>query len=90
MLLALLIHGKQSVISEVSDVYMEPLVDELLELWIGIATYDVTKIIGFHAFMLHVVLRWTIYDFLRYGTLGGFAHQGYADCLWCGPELGVE
>jgi hypothetical protein len=90
VLLALLIPGKQSFTSEVFDVYMEPLVEELLELWTSVAAYDVTKLVGFRAFMLRVVLLWTIHDFLGYGTVGGFSHQGYAGCLWCGPELGAE
>ena len=56
MLLALLIPGKQLVISEVFDVYMEPLVEELLELWTGIVAYDVTKPVGFYAFILCAIL----------------------------------
>jgi hypothetical protein len=71
VLLALLILGKQSVTSEVFDVYMEPLVEELLELWTSVAAYDVTKLVGFHAFMLCAVLLWKIHDFLGYGTIGG-------------------
>jgi hypothetical protein len=44
--LALLILGKESVTSEVFDVYMEPLVEEILQLWYGISAYDVTKELG--------------------------------------------
>jgi hypothetical protein len=40
--------------------------------------------------MLRAVLIWTIYDFLGYGTIGGFIHQGYTACPWCGPQLGTE
>ena len=69
---------------------MEPLVEELLELWTGIAAYDVTKPVGFYAFMFCSVLLWTIHDFSIYGTVGGFAHQGYAGCLWCELELEAE
>jgi hypothetical protein len=90
VLLALLIPGKQSVTSKVFDVYMEPLVDELLELWTSVAAYDVTKPIGFCAFMLCTVLLWTIHDFSGFGTVGGFAHHGYVGCPWCGPELRAE
>jgi hypothetical protein len=50
-------------------VYMEPLVEELLELWISVVAYDVTKPVGFRAFMLHIVLLWTIHDFLGYGIV---------------------
>jgi hypothetical protein len=46
VLLALLIPGKESVTLKVFDVYMEPLVEEILQLWYGISTYDVTKELG--------------------------------------------
>jgi hypothetical protein len=90
VLLALLIPVKQSVTSKVFDVYMEPLVDELLELWTSVATYDVTKPIGFCAFMLCAILLWTIHDFPGYGRVGGFAYHGYAGCSWYRPELRAE
>jgi hypothetical protein len=90
VLLALLIPRKQSVTSEVFDVYMEPLMEDLLELGTSIVAYDVTKPVGFRAFMLRVVLQWTIHDFPGHGTVGGFAYQGYASCPWRGPELGVK
>jgi hypothetical protein len=40
VLLAFLILGKDSVTSEVFDVYMEPLVEEILQLWYRISVYD--------------------------------------------------
>jgi hypothetical protein len=55
-------------------VYIEPLVEDLLELWTSVATYDVTKPVGFRAFMLSAILLWTIHDFPGYGTVEGFAH----------------
>jgi hypothetical protein len=33
---------------------------------------------------------WTIHDYPGYGTIGGFAHQGYTGCPYCGPELGAQ
>jgi hypothetical protein len=90
ILLALLIPGKQSVTSEVFDVYLEPLVEEFLQLWEGVATYDVAEDLGSRIFTVRGVLLWTIHDFPGYGTVGGFAHQGYAACPWCGPELGAQ
>jgi hypothetical protein len=90
MLLALLIPRKELVTLEVFDVYLELVVDELLELWVGILAYDYTKDVGSRAFTLRAILIWTIYDFSEYGTVGGFSHQGYAACLWCGPELEAE
>jgi hypothetical protein len=90
VLLALLIPWKESVTSEVIDVYLEPLVEELLQLWYGIPAYDITKEPTLRTFTLRAVLLWTIHDFPGYGTVGGFSHQGYAACLWCGPDLGAE
>jgi hypothetical protein len=89
-MLALLIPGKDSVNSEVFDVYMEPLVDESLQLWYGISVYDITKEQGLRTFTLRAVLMWTIHDFLGYAMMGGFSHQAYAACPWCGPSLDVE
>jgi hypothetical protein len=78
------------VTSKVFDVYLEPLVEEFLLLWEGVPAYDVTKGLGDRTFQLRGVLMWTIHDFPGYGTIGGFAHQGYAACPWCGPDLGAE
>jgi hypothetical protein len=90
MILALLIPGKQSVTLEVFDVYLEPLVEEFLELWEGVQTYDVTQDVGSRTFTVRGVILWTIHDFLGYGTVGGFAHQGYVACPWCGSDLGAQ
>jgi hypothetical protein len=74
LMLCLLILGKQSVTSECFDVYMEPLVEELLELWSGVLAFDITGEEGLHNFMLRAMLIWTIHDFPGYGTVGGFVH----------------
>jgi hypothetical protein len=87
VILALLIPGKQSVSADVFDVYLQPLVEEFLQLWRGIPAYDISKDIGFQTFTLRAMLLWTIHDFLGYGTVGGFSHQGYATYPWCGSEL---
>jgi hypothetical protein len=31
-----------------------------------------------------------MHDFPGYATVGGFSHQGYAACPWCGPYLDAE
>jgi hypothetical protein len=78
------------VTSEVFDVYLEPLVEEFLLLWEGVPAYDMTKDLGDKTFQLQRVLMWTIHDFPGYGTVGEFAHQGYAACPWYGPDPGAE
>ena len=90
IMLALLIPGKQSVTSEFFDVYLEPLVDELVQLWKGVVAYDVLKDVGARTFKLRAVLMWTIHDFPGYGTVAGVAHQGYAACPVCGPHFKGE
>ena len=87
IMLALLIPGKQSVTSEFFDVYLEPLVEELVQLWKGVVAYDVLKDLGARTFKLRGVLLWTIHDFPGYGTVAGVAHQGYAACPVCGPHF---
>ena len=52
--------------------------------------YDVTREIGDRAFRLRAMFLWTIHNFLGYGTVGGFAHEGFAACPSCGCNLGVE
>ena len=76
--------------SEFFDVYMEPLVEELVKLWEGVSAYDVLKELGSRSFKLRAVLLWTIHDFPGYGTVAGVAHQGYAACPVCGPDFRGE
>ena len=63
------------------DVYLQPLIDELNELWCdGILTYDIsTK----QNFRLRVALMWTINDFPAYGMLSGWMMQGKLACPIC-------
>jgi hypothetical protein len=82
--------GKQSVTSEHFDVYLAPLIEELLQLWYGVPTFDIIQEEGLRNFTLQAMLIWTIHDFPGYGTVGGFVHQGFAACPWCKKELGVE
>jgi hypothetical protein len=63
VILCLLIPGKQSVTFECFDVYLEPLVEELLELWSGVLAFDITKEEGLLNFTLWAMLIWTIHDF---------------------------
>ena len=51
---------------EVKDmnVYIKPLIDELLKLWNGITMYDVSRPIQQRQFQFHAILVWTIHDAL--------------------------
>ena len=63
------------------DVYLQPLIDELKELWYsGVQTYDIfTK----QNFLLRASLMWTINDFPAYGMLSGWMTQGKLACPIC-------
>ena len=46
------------------NVYIEPLIDELLKLWNVITIYDVSRAIRQMQFQFHAMLVWTIHDAL--------------------------
>jgi hypothetical protein len=59
------------------DVYLQPLVEKLQQLWTKVVAYDVLKPLGSRSFTLRANLFWTIHDFLGYGIVVGVSHQGY-------------
>ena len=66
------------------DVYLQPLIDELKELWeTGVETYDVsTK----RNFVMKAALMWTIGDFPAYGMMSGWGTSGKKACPVCMDE----
>lgn len=62
------------------DVYLEPLVDELIHLWSGVETYDaLTK----QKFNLRAALLWTMHDLPAYAYLSGYSTSGKYGCPNC-------
>ncbi len=68
------------------DVYLEPVIEELEELWKGVARLDVLQPPGCRTFVLRAMLMWTIHDFPGYGLVSGCQHQGYKACPPCGSS----
>ena len=69
LMLALIVPGRRQVKN--MDVYLQPLVDELKELWEGIHVHDVSRIIATkRSFMLYGICYYTTHD---YQTLGVFS-----------------
>ncbi|KAL0336386.1 UNVERIFIED_CONTAM: hypothetical protein Sradi_4850500 [Sesamum radiatum] len=63
------------------DVYLEPLIEELLQLWhVGVRTYDHTID---RAFMMQAALIWTVNDLPVYGMASGWSTAGVMGCLVC-------
>ena len=44
------------------NVYIEPRIDEFLNLWDGVTMYDISRPIGQKQFQFHGILSWTIHD----------------------------
>ncbi|XP_016204229.1 uncharacterized protein LOC107644813 [Arachis ipaensis] len=62
------------------DIYLQPLIDELKQLWDGVETYDAKE--G-NTFKMCAALIWTISDFPGLGNLSGWnTHSGLA-CPTC-------
>ena len=53
------------------NVYIEPLIYELLKLWNGITMYDVSRPIRQRKFQFHAMVVWTIHDAPRLTSFCG-------------------
>ncbi|CAH9057817.1 unnamed protein product [Cuscuta epithymum] len=63
------------------DVYLQPLVEELKELWeVGVTTYDV---VSKHNFNMRAILLWTISDLPAYAMLSGWTTKGKFAFPYC-------
>jgi len=74
--LVMVIPGPQALAAEVVDVYLEPLVEDLLELWEGVPAMDMSKPIGQRHFTLRTMLLWLVHDFPAYGLFSGQQTKG--------------
>ncbi|CAN1757493.1 hypothetical protein LINPERHAP1_LOCUS6538 [Linum perenne] len=80
MLLSLLIPGPSSPGNDI-DIYLQPLIQELQDLWnIGIQTYDASSKLNFQ---MRAALMWTISDFPGYAMLSGWSTKGRLACPSC-------
>ncbi|XP_043816628.1 uncharacterized protein LOC110624237 [Manihot esculenta] len=80
MFLTIIIPGPKN-LKEKLDVYMQPLVQELKELWAtGVNTYDAFQQ---NNFTMRAALIWTISDFPAYSMLSGWSTAGRTACPYC-------
>ncbi|KAH7867092.1 hypothetical protein Vadar_028768 [Vaccinium darrowii] len=83
VLLALLIPGPKQPSNDI-DVYLQPLIEDLQELWsIGISIYDKSTDSMFN---LRAILLWTMNDFPTLGNLAGCKTKGKTACPICGEN----
>ncbi|XP_019236804.1 PREDICTED: uncharacterized protein LOC109217034 [Nicotiana attenuata] len=62
------------------DVYLQPMIKELKELWEGVENYDAHSKSNF---MMRAAIMWTINDFPEYGNLSGLSTKGKFACPCC-------
>ena len=87
LILSTLISGPDSPSNSI-DVYMQPLIAELKELWdIGVETYDA---ITDQNFNLRAGVLWTISDFPGYAMMSGWSTKGKLACPVCHYETCSE
>lgn len=80
MFLSLIIPGPKNPKGNL-DVYLQPLIEELKQLWeVGLPTYDISQK---QNFQLKAALLWTISDFPAYGMLSGWTTSGRLACPYC-------
>jgi len=68
------------------DVYMQPLIEELKELWEdGVETFDASTN---QMFQMRAALLWSINDFPAYANLSGWSTKGEYGCPNCNTSPG--
>ena len=73
LMLGLIVPGRRQVKN--MDVYLQPLVDELKELWEGIHIYDVSRpITTERSFTLYGIFSYTTHDYLGLGVCSSKLH----------------
>jgi hypothetical protein len=81
--LCILISRKMSPTNENIDVFICPLLEELLEFWRGVPVQDFAKPGGDCHFQLRAILIWTIIDYPGYGLISGLCTHGRKGCTVC-------
>ena len=82
-MLSLLIPREKGLGNDI-DVYMEPLIKELNELWeVGVNIYDASSK---DTFQLHAAIMWTINDFPIYENLSSWCTYGRYACPPCNVD----
>ncbi|XP_021735138.1 uncharacterized protein LOC110701823 [Chenopodium quinoa] len=80
MFLSLLVPGPKNPKGNL-DVYMQPLIHELKQLWeVGENTYDISRKQNIN---LRAAILWTVSDFPAYGMLSGWTTAGKKSCPYC-------
>jgi len=88
--LAVIILGPKAPTAENIDVFLGPVVWDLLKLWEGFPAVNMSKPERERKFTLRALLMWTVNDFPAYGLLSGQQVHRYEGCPLCGLETFSE
>ena len=81
-------HGPRSVKGIKIDLYMQPWLEELKEVWEpGTIAYDHCMHVGEGPFTLRVGVMTTIGDYPGLGMISRRAHHGGIGCILCGRNV---
>ncbi|XP_039118701.1 uncharacterized protein LOC120254719 [Dioscorea cayenensis subsp. rotundata] len=69
------------------DIYLQPLIKELKQLWVGVETFDASVRKNFQ---LRAVLLWTINDFPAYANLSSWSTKGNLRCVELLPATRID
>ncbi|XP_074347484.1 uncharacterized protein LOC141686343 [Apium graveolens] len=84
LIMSTLIAGPTDPVNSI-DVYLQPLVEELKELWdVGVTTFDAATN---QNFVLRASVLWIISDFPGYAMLSGWSTKGYLACPICNYKI---
>ena len=87
IMLSLLIPGPEAVTGDRMDVFLDPLIGELRELWMqGIVCNDAGRWRGEARFTLRAILMWCVHDFPAYAMMAGTLKKECCACPVCGPN----
>ncbi|PKA45796.1 hypothetical protein AXF42_Ash018347 [Apostasia shenzhenica] len=81
-ILSMLIPGEKGPGNDI-DVFLQPLIVELKQLWVGVDAFDCSFK---QNFQLRGALLWTINDFPAYASLSGWSTKGRLACPCCGKS----
>ncbi|XP_039138748.1 uncharacterized protein LOC120276078 [Dioscorea cayenensis subsp. rotundata] len=85
-LLATIIPGDKGPRNDI-DIYLQPLIKELKQLWVGVETYDASVRRNFN---MRAALLWSINDFPAYANLSGWSTKGKYACPCCAAETSSQ
>ncbi|KAG8493359.1 hypothetical protein CXB51_010946 [Gossypium anomalum] len=81
-ILSMIIPGEKGPGNDI-DIYLQPLIEELKQLWSGVETYDVLRNENFN---LRAALLWTINNLPAYANLSGWSTKGRYSCPCCAAK----